>query len=420
MRILLLNQAFYPDVVATAQFAGDLAVRLVEAGHEVRVIASARGYDQPGTRFPKSETWEGVEIQRVPTLGLGKSALGYRLIDSGVFFALCLWKLLWQRPTDVVVALTTPPLIGALAALFACLRGSKLVYWVMDLNPDQAIAAGWLKRDSVPARWLERLLRFTLRHSTKVVVLDRFMRDRILAKGVPPERISIIPPWSRDNTIRYDRQGRLAFRAEHGLSDKFVVMYAGNHSPCHPLTIILEAARTLADRDDIAFCFVGGGSEHIKVRQFAEEHSLRNIVCLPYQLPETLSASLSAADLHVVVMGEPFVGIVHPCKVYNILALGSPMLYVGPANSHVTDLRALNSFGRWFYEARPGDLETVVSHVLAAVRTPRPEPTEQVAISAAFSQCTLTEQMLACIESSGPAVVAPPLRSRRAAAAGGK
>jgi hypothetical protein len=37
-------------------------------------------------------------------------------------------------------------------------------------------------------------------------------------------------------------------------------------------------------------------------------------------------------------MGNPFVGLVHPCKVYNILAVGAPLLYIGPELSHVTEL----------------------------------------------------------------------------------
>ncbi len=86
------------------------------------------------------------------------------------------------------------------------------------------------------------------------------------------------------------------------------------------------------------FCFVGGGSEQVKVREFAAQHGLKNVKCLPYQPLNELSGSLSAADLHVVVMGEEFVGIVHPCKVYNIMLVGAPALYIGPEPSHVTDI----------------------------------------------------------------------------------
>src|SRR5262249_9204014 len=151
----------------------------------------------------------------------------------------------------------------------------------------------------------------------KVVVLDRFMREKVRAKGVPAEKIAVIPPWSHDKSIGYDKLGRNLFRAEHGLASKFVVMYSGNHSPCHPLDTVLEAARQLASDSAIPFCFVGGGSEMAKVKEFAGRHSLDNVVCLPYQPLEHLSASLSAADLHLVVMGDAFVGLVHPCKIYN-------------------------------------------------------------------------------------------------------
>jgi colanic acid biosynthesis glycosyl transferase WcaI len=51
-----------------------------------------------------------------------------------------------------------------------------------------------------------------------------------------------------------------------------------------------------------------------------------------------LSGSLSAADLHVVVMGDPFVGLVHPCKIYNILSVGAPVLYIGPRLSHISEI----------------------------------------------------------------------------------
>ena len=87
---------------------------------------------------------------------------------------------------------------------------------------------------------------------------------------------------------------------------------------------------------EIVFCFVGGGSEQAKVRE--SRLSRRNVKCLPYQPLNELSSSLSAADLHVVVMGDKFVGIVHPCKVYNIMSVGAPVLYIGPEPSHVTDI----------------------------------------------------------------------------------
>ena len=85
------------------------------------------------------------------------------------------------------------------------------------------------------------------------------------------------------------------------------------------------------------------------MRAFAAENHLTNIVCLPYQSLDDLSGVLSAADLHAVVMGDQFVGIVHPCKIYNALAVGSPFLYIGPEESHIADIaRNLKTEGSAF------------------------------------------------------------------------
>src|ERR1043165_3908995 len=133
------------------------------------------------------------------------------------------------------------------------------------------------------------------------------MRARIIEKGIAPDRLITVRLWPLDEAAAFDPAGRRAFRLKHQLQDKFVVMYAGNHSPCPPPATLLAAAERLRDHPEVAFCFVGGGSEFEKVRQFASSRALANILCLPYQAREDLAGALSAADLHAVVMGEPFV-----------------------------------------------------------------------------------------------------------------
>jgi hypothetical protein len=209
----------------------------------------------------------------------------------------------------------------------------------MDFNPDEALAAGWLRPNSLAARLLDRMSRFSLRQAKKVVALDRFMRDRIIAKGIPPDKVVVIPPWSHDTEVKFDAEGREQFRKAHGLDGKFVVMYSGNHSPCHPLATLLAAAARLAPDPGMVFCFIGGGSEFRKIQRLvAGQRTAPNILCLPYQPLDQLAASLSAADLHVVVMGSAFVGLVHPCKIYNILKVAAPVLYIGPRPSHLSEL----------------------------------------------------------------------------------
>ena len=366
LRILLLNQCFYPDVVSTAQHLTDLASALVSSGHEVTVIASDRGYDDPSKRFKRRERWNGIEIIRIPSLSLGKSSRWRRAINFGSFLFFCSLRLLALRRFDVVVALTSPPLISFLAALFVKLKGGSFCFWVMDLNPDEAIAAGWLDENSATTRLLQRMLNYSFQHASRTIVLDRFMEERVVAKGADPARISIVPPWSHD-VVSFSEPGRGAFRAQHGVIEKFVVMYSGNLSPCHPLDTLLQSALALKAREELVFFFIGGGSEQVKVREFVSRHDLLNVICLPYQPLDQLSNSLSAADLHVVVMGETFVGIVHPCKIYNIMSVGAPILYIGPASSHITDIASQR--GKFFL-TRHGDIDGVTATISEAMQSP--------------------------------------------------
>jgi glycosyltransferase involved in cell wall biosynthesis len=396
MKILLLNQAFYPDVVSTAQHAGDLAKALAEGGHEVTVVCSSRGYDDPRVRYPKRETWNAVNIIRIPSTGFGKTSKWRRAADFGTFMASCAFHL-WVLPRfDVLVAMTSPPLISFLGALAVPYRARKLVIWCMDLNPDEAIAAGWLRENSLTARILSSMLSHSLQRASVIVALDRFMKDRLQAKEVEPEKIVIVPPWAHDAHVRSDPVGREEFRKLHGLSNKFVVMYSGNHSPCHPLDTLLDAAERLADRSEIAFCFVGGGSEFSKVRQRAQDRNLPNVLCLSYEPLDKLSASLSAADLHVVVMGNKYVGIVHPCKIYNVLAVGTSLLYIGPPQSHICDIVKQSTFGA--YAAAHGDVDAVAANILQAQRTTAQLSAWSSQLKQAFSSDLLISQMILAIE----------------------
>ena len=385
MKILLLNQCFYPDVVSTAQHLTDLATTLASRGHDVTVIASDRGYDDPAIRFQRRERWEGIDIIRIPAASFGKSSRWRRALNFGGFLLLCSLRLLVLRRFDVVVALTSPPLISFLAALFVKVKGGSFCFWVMDLNPDEAIAAGWLEQNSVTTRIFQRMLKYSLKVASRTIVLDRFMKERVVAKGVDASRVTIVPPWSHDDHVAYSPAGREEFRRQHGLSERFVVMYSGNHSPCHPLDTLLDAARALKENPEINFCFVGGGSEHAKVRG----SGLSNVTCLPYQPLNELSNSLSAADLHVVVMGKEFVGIVHPCKVYNILLIGAPVLYIGPEPSHVTDIASQHG---QFFLAIHGDVAAVVKAITEAMQQERPRAVMS------FSKQTLLSELITHIE----------------------
>ena len=103
------------------------------------------------------------------------------------------------------------------------------------------------------------MLRSTLRQADRIIALDRFMKERLVAKQIDAAKIHVIPPWTHDDSVRYDVQGRRAFRQQHGLQGKFVVMYSGNRSPCHPLDTLLETAVRLSHDPRFSFCLSAVG-----------------------------------------------------------------------------------------------------------------------------------------------------------------
>jgi colanic acid biosynthesis glycosyl transferase WcaI len=226
------------------------------------------------------------------------------------------------------------------------------------------------------------------------------MKDRIAAKGVDPAKIEVIAP-ALDEGVHYDEEGREAFREQNDLTGKFVVMYAGNHSPCNPLNTLLESAHVLKAHRDILFLFVGGGSALGSVRTFAGSRGLTNIRCLPYQPYEKLSALLSSADLHVVVLGNAFRGIVHPSKIYNILAVGSPFLFIGPDECHVSELIAATRYKGPAMLAHHGESQKVARMIAEISQTAASELRPASCQLEAFDADAIYARFINVIERAG-------------------
>lgn len=343
----LLTQTYPPDPAAVGQHMADLAAGLVQRGHTVNVITSARGYDDPSRIYPSFEMREGVAVHRLGGSSFGKKSLAHRIAGVAGFAAQSSWMVLTRTSPDAIIFSTSPPLIGVVARVLGWLRRTPTAFWAMDLNPDQLIALGMIRPSGASARTLEALNRFALAGPELVIALDRFMERRLAARNVVRGRLVVVPPWAppelsgetgRGSHVLQGDVAGSGFRREHGLGDKFVVMYSGNHSPSNPLSTVLQAAAQLRDDDRIRFLFVGGGVGKREVDEFRERHQLRNVLSLPYQPKESLHDSLAAADVHVVSLGDSMVGIIHPCKVYGAMAVGRPIFFLGPAESHVGDL----------------------------------------------------------------------------------
>ena len=336
-RLLFVNQYYWPSHASTAQHLADLVEHLAARGHECHVLCGRGGYKTDAERPPRHEVHNGVQIHRVDATSFGrKSTLG-RMIDYLSFYVRAFILALMLPRFDVVTTLTTPPIIGLVGTVLRRLKGTRHVYWSMDLHPDASIALGRMNPRNPVVAWLRGLSDLVYRQADKVVVLGPYMSDRITGKGARPDRVEEIPVWSRQDEIYPMPRFGHPLREQLGLADKFVAMYSGNLGLAHTADEFIEAARRLRDHPEIVFLFVGDGPRMKEVRAAQEAERLSNIRFLDYFPREQLHASLSLADAHLISMRAEMTGIVVPGKLYGVMAAARPAVFVGPAHCETAD-----------------------------------------------------------------------------------
>lgn len=363
MRLLILNQFFYPDHSAIGQLMTDLAESLVERGLTVTALAG-RGRYNGGGALPPREVYRGVTVERAWATSFGKNSVAGRLADYFTFYLGATWKLLTLPRHDVVMALTIPPLIGLLALLVCRLRGMRLAALVEDIYPDVGVALGTFREGRPLTRLLDRLNRLVLSRADRVIVLSECMRDRVMDKTGPESegRVDVIHNWADGEKIRpLAPAERNSFAEEQGLRGRFVVQFSGNFGMINDFDTPLEAARLLRGRADIVFLFIGDGVKVGEIKEFVSRHGLTNVRVLPYQPRETLLYSLAAGDAHLVTLAEGLAGLSVPSKTYGILAAGRPIIFVGDPRSDIASLVAEHHCGAVVQTGQPARLAKLIA-----------------------------------------------------------
>jgi glycosyltransferase involved in cell wall biosynthesis len=347
--LLILSQVYVPDPASVGQHMADAAAEMARRGWRVKVLTSARGYNDPSVRYKPSEVIDGVEVRRLPLSSFGKKSLPVRALAAALFMVQTIVHGVFTRglsgpPGDsgAILVSTSPPMCIIAALVIRLLRLGRvpIKFWVMDINPDQLISLGKIGRDSLPARAMNFFNRWILRASSDVVVLDKFMARTMNDKLDVSPKMAVLPPWPHEDSVEPVRHDDNPFRTQHALGGRRVLMYSGNHGIALPLETFLKAAARFKDDPRVAFLFIGDGVRKKEVEATIREHALKNMLSLPYQPLSNLRFSLSAADAHLVSVGDESVGIIHPCKIYGAMAVARPIVLLAPSPCHVSDLVA--------------------------------------------------------------------------------
>ncbi|HKV53252.1 MAG TPA: glycosyltransferase family 4 protein, partial [Candidatus Binataceae bacterium] len=221
--------------------------------HEVTFVAGPSYFvpDRPRRLWTRQRLGR-VSIIRTWGTRLPKHRLPLRIVNLGTYYALAGLAAACDRRPDIVIAETDPPLLGLLAAILKRRWGCRFVYNVRDLYPDIARATGGVKNRGL-LDLLERANRIAYKSADRIVALGEDMRRRLIAKGVPPERLEVVPDWVDCEQIRPLEIN--PFRSQFG--NKFVVMYSGNLGLSQQLESVLGVAARMKGVANIVFVLIG-------------------------------------------------------------------------------------------------------------------------------------------------------------------
>ena len=356
MRIVFFNRSYSPDMGATGQLLTELTQDLVrDHGCDVTVVCGP----PPEGSCADVHSHEGVTIVRAKGTRLARRGFLGRFTNYVTYSLAAAWASLRLPRSDIVVALTDPPIIGLVAWATSKRMGSRFVFLCQDIFPEVANLLDDFRSETINAL-LQRVNCFLVKRADRVIALGDAMKDRLVSgKNADPERVSVIHNWADTEAISPAPKDN-AFSREHGLADKFAVMHSGNIGLSQNLDCWIEVASRLASLSDIVFLFVGDGVRREALGLDVARRGLDNVLFLPYQPRETLRDSYAAADVFIVSLKPGLAGYIVPSKLYGILAAGRP--YVA-AVEPATEVAAISLEHDCGVVVAPGDVGGMVHEI---------------------------------------------------------
>jgi colanic acid biosynthesis glycosyl transferase WcaI len=333
MRFLILGLNYLPESTSIGPYTADLAAHLQHCGHEVQVITGFpvapyfkvwEGYQN---RWFMREVVNGVKVIRTylyvparPERVLNRIAFDISFAASALLAGLAAGR------ADVIIAVSPPLQLGLTALAISRVKRARVFLLIKDMVPDAAIAAGMLPANSRAARFGYALERAIANRVARLGVICDGFKANLVAKGVSPDRITVIPDYVDLGFMReIDRNN--SFRRKHSITnEQFVVTYSGSIALKQGLHVVVEAAaRTIPD-SALRFFVIGDGPYLPELRQAAARLEASNLTFLPLQPRDYLPLQLAAADALLITQRKTVGDCVFPGKLLYYMAAGRPII----------------------------------------------------------------------------------------------
>lgn len=409
MRILRLRAYYDPELTASNHMSDDMDEAYIKNGivNVNYTPIPTRGVSDDVRREYKKRKYEEtndgyVVIHRFPMFREKRNPLqrAFRYLCCGVAQYFICSK---ERNIDIVHSGSTPPTQGALSALIAKRLSRKLnrkipfVYNLQDIFPDSMVNAGMTRKGSFIWKIGRKMEDYTYRNADKIIVISESFKRNIMEKGVPEEKIVIVPNWIDLQRVQPVKKENNTLFDELSINkDCFNVVYAGNIGEAQGADVILEAARKLEDNENIHFIIFGGGSQFEEIKNIID--SYRNVSLFALLPQDRVSEVYSLGDVALITCkpGTGKAGL--PSKTWSIMACNTPIIASFDVESDLAEIIRTANAG---CVVEPGDADELVEAINNAYNNHIEVHSRQYALSNADKNICVAKYLSVLLDACG-------------------
>jgi glycosyltransferase involved in cell wall biosynthesis len=335
MRILFFADNFKPETNAPATHIYERCRYWVNWGHEVTVLTTAPNFPEGRVfagyrnRLRHVEMMDGIRVVRGWTYITANEGFLRRTIDYLSYVPSALLNSLGETSPDVVIS-SSPQLFTAVAGVaYAQFCGVPHVFEVRDLWPASILATSSMKPGRIyhALEWLELML---YRRSRRVLSFTESFVPELTKRGVPADKIDVVINGASLDLFHPQAKRDVELETRHQLQGRFVVGYLGTWGLAHGLENVIHAAEAMR-HEPVTFLFVGGGAAKEQLEKLVADKQLNNVLLIPRVTKQELLRYWSLCDASLIhLKDDPVFSTVIPSKIFESMAVGLPMIYVGP------------------------------------------------------------------------------------------
>ena len=325
--ILVVSQYFYPEPFRI----NDMCAEWVKRGYKVTVLTGIPNYPEGkfykgyGLRKKRKESFNGVDVIRIPLISRGKGKIRLALNYFSFVFSGWWWKVFTKVKADVVFTFEVSPMTQALVGVwFAKRRKIPHYLYVQDLWPENVETVTGIHNKTILGA-IGKMVNFIYRRSHLIFGTSESFVTEIQKRVFDnKEKVKFWPQYAEE----FYKPTEIT-KAEELPKDCFKVIFTGNIGKAQGLEILPKTAKIIKESGKkVKFIIVGDGRDKEKLLEDVKENGVEDCFLLLGRKPaEEIPAYLCACDVAFLsFMDDPLFANTIPAKLQSYMACSMPIV----------------------------------------------------------------------------------------------